>query len=259
VRVNDAGSGQPTPVRIRFAADDGTYLAPFGRLADFATGWGEDVGGSVLLGDKRFAYIDGTCEIALPADPVTVEIGKGFEYTPLRERVELGPAKIALRFALERWADMRQEGWYCGDTRAHFLSPPAALLEGSAEDLAVVNLLAMECDLLLRGRSHHFFSNILAFSGQKPALESAGHLVVVNTLNTHPVLGRLGPAQLPPCRLSAELRRPGRLGQLDAGRLVRSVPPQGRAGRLDRFRPAILHLRGVARRATGRFDSGQGR
>jgi hypothetical protein len=33
---------------------------------------------------------------------------------------------------------------------------------------------------------------MLAFSGQEPALEKGGHMVVVNTLNTHPELGSLG-------------------------------------------------------------------
>ena len=40
VRVNDAATGQPTPVRIRFTDAEGDYFAPFGRLADFATGPG---------------------------------------------------------------------------------------------------------------------------------------------------------------------------------------------------------------------------
>ena len=32
VRVNDAATGQPTPVRIQFTDENGTYYAPFGRL-----------------------------------------------------------------------------------------------------------------------------------------------------------------------------------------------------------------------------------
>src|SRR5439155_11646336 len=34
-------------------------------------------------------------------------------------------------------------------------------------------------------------SNILAFSGERPALQVPGHMVVVNTHNSHPVLGSL--------------------------------------------------------------------
>jgi hypothetical protein len=51
------------------------------------------------------------------------------------------------------------------------------LLEAAAEDVAVVNLLIWEwCDTI---------SNILAFSGQRPALEVPGHMVVVNSMNVH--------------------------------------------------------------------------
>jgi hypothetical protein len=188
IRVNDAATGQPTPVRIRITDADGTYYAPFGRLVDFPTSPGEAVGGNVQLGDKKYAYIDGTCEVRLPPGRLHVEISKGPEYTPIDQEVTLGIGKIALRFQIERWIDMRQQGWYAGDTRTHFLSPPGALLEGAAEDLAVVNLLAT--DYQTQG-ALKLFSNIIEFSGQRPAAELPGHLVVVNTLNRHPVLGTL--------------------------------------------------------------------
>src|SRR5262249_46303529 len=131
---------------------------------------------------QKWAYIDGTCEISLPAASITIEVTKGFEFKPLREVVTLAPGKIALRFALERWVDLRKEGWYSGDIRAHFLTPHGALLEAAAEDLAVVNLLAFELNRIdKRTRAHPGIFNILAFSGQRPALEMPGHTLVVNT------------------------------------------------------------------------------
>jgi hypothetical protein len=215
VRVNDAASGQPTPCRIRFTDGEGSYYAPFGRLTEFAKGIAQDVGGNLLLGQEQFAYIDGTCEIRLPAGPISVRISKGPEYTPIHEALELSPGKLALRFEIGRWIELRQQGWYSGDVFARFLSPHAALLEGAAEDVAVVNLLAAEYeawdltpqhgiaalefeypDRLVgqreyRERKHAHVSNILAFSGQHPAVELPGHLVVVNTFNHHPTLGHL--------------------------------------------------------------------
>ncbi len=190
VRVNDATTGQPTPVRIRFVGPEGEYLAPYGRLADFPTEPGEGMDGNVRLGDKRFAYIDGTCEILLPPDPITVEISKGPEFLPLRREVTLGPGKLTLRLAVERWVDLRREGWFSGDTAAFFLSPHAALAEAAAEDVAVVNLLAGE--LWHPETKRVTIPNILAFSGQTPALERPGYMVVVNTMNAHDVLGSLG-------------------------------------------------------------------
>jgi hypothetical protein len=193
VRVNDAATGQPTPVRIRFTDSEGRYYAPFGRLAAFATGRNQEVGGNVVIGMKPYAYVDGTCEIHLPEGEVHVEVHKGPEYVPLRQQVSLSPGKMALRLSVERWANRRAEGWYSGDVRCHFLSPHAALLEAAAEDLAVVNLLAVECQIPgPYGRAFPAVPNLLAFSGPRPALERPGCMVVVNTHNVHPVLGHLG-------------------------------------------------------------------
>jgi hypothetical protein len=186
VRVNDSATGKPTPVRVRFLDSAGVYRPPLGRLAEFATGPGEDVGGSVRLGAGRFAYIDGSCEVPLPAGRITVEGHKGPEYLPLSEEPVLGPGKISLRLAIERWIDLRPQGWYSGDCRAHELSPHTAVLEGAAEDLAVVNLLARQRPAL--GDRPAALVNLLAFSGTRAALDGPP-AVVVNTCNTHPVLG----------------------------------------------------------------------
>lgn len=186
VRVTDAGTGQPTPVRVRFTAADGRYLPPLGRLGQLSSKAKDlfnlaEAEGNVLLAQDRIAtYIDGACEVPLPAGPIHVEISKGPEYLPLRTVVELPPGKMALRFTVERWTDLRPDGWYSGDTRVHGLTPHAALLEGAAEGLAVINLLAWRTN------------NLLAFSGQQPALTAPDCQVVVNTCNTHPVLGWLG-------------------------------------------------------------------
>jgi hypothetical protein len=147
LRINDAATGQPTPVRLRITDSDGTYYAPYGRLTEFATGMNQDVGGNVQIGGKNWAYIDGACEILLPPGTLHIEVTKGPEYKPIRENIELLAGKMALRLTIERWSDVRKQGWYSGDTRVHFLSPDAALLEGQAEDVAVVNLLAVDTGL----------------------------------------------------------------------------------------------------------------
>ncbi len=184
LRVNDAATGQPTPVRIRCTGPDGTYYAPFGRLQRLGV-W--DCEGNVRVDGKLFAYIDGACEIQLPVGPVHIEIHKGPEYLPFAETIRLGPGKLALRLAIQRWTDERTAGWFSGELGAHNLTPHGALLEGAGEDLAVVNLLAEERP----AQDGRVVQNLLAFSGQQPALALPGHLVVVNTLNAHDLLGRL--------------------------------------------------------------------
>lgn len=194
LRVNDAGTGQPTPVRLRIASPTGEFFVPLGRSADFPLGRNEAVGGCVYLGKKKFIYIDGSCEIRLPTGvPLDVEITKGLEYEPIHDTITLSPGKMALRFTINRLLDSRADGWLSADTRCHFLSPHDALLEAAAEDVAFVNLLAREHDVPANdGHLYRTISHLSAFSGQRAALESGGHAVIVNTFNTHPALGRLG-------------------------------------------------------------------
>jgi hypothetical protein len=205
VRVTDASSGQPTPCRVRFTGLDGTYHAPFGRPSVFPPGNG-DGGGNLCLagpaapsGDRSgpiyYAYIDGACEIRLPAGVVHVEVARGPEYRPIDQDLNLKPGQLALRLTLERWCDARQQHWYSGDTHVAHLTPHAALLEGAGEDVAVVNLLAgavpLAADEEVDLADSIAFHNVVAFSGQRPALERPGHLVAVNTFNCHAALGSL--------------------------------------------------------------------
>jgi hypothetical protein len=194
LRVNDAATGLATPVRLRVSGPDGTYYAPFGRTTEFACGRNEDVGGNLRLGRDRFAYIDGMCEVKLPAGvPLRVQATKGPEYEPLDETVVLGAGQMALRFVVRRWSHLCDDGWHSGDMRAHFLTPHTAALEAAAEGLSVVNLLACVQPMpSLDGTIYPSIPNITAFSGQRPTLQTESALVAVNTLNVHPVLGSVG-------------------------------------------------------------------
>jgi hypothetical protein len=187
IRVQDAATNQPTPVRLRLTDAQGNYLPPLGRLAVIPVGWGEQVGGNVLVDGKEYAYIDGQCEAYLPAGQINVEIHKGPEYTPIKETVELKAGKMALRFTMQRHSDLPALGWHAGDVHTHFLTPQAACLEGAAEGLQIVNVLAAQWHL--QGRTQ--LSNMLDFSGQVPALLKAECQAVVNTWNHSLSLGQL--------------------------------------------------------------------
>jgi hypothetical protein len=195
IRINDAATGLPTAARICFATPDGKNLAPLGLPQDFDDGpWARVQGGQLISGGKTFAYIDGSCEIQLPAGRLSLEVSKGPEYLPLSDHVMLGASKIGLRFALRRLTNFRQEGWYSGDTAVFLITPHAALLEAAAEDVAVANLLIFESSLPCTGTADRHKTAVLnmpAFSGQEPALQRPGHMVVVNTHNRHQQLGSL--------------------------------------------------------------------
>ncbi len=192
LRINDAADGKPTPVRLRVADADGRYYAPHGRLTEFATGPNQDVGGNVLVGLTPWTYIDGACEILLPPGELHIEITKGPEYKPIDEHVTLLAGKMSMRFTIERWSDVRTQGWHSGDTRTHFISTEAASLEAAAEDIALVQVLAKEISLRdTFGKSVNAIPNIMAFTGQNLCHATARHAVAVGTLNEHPVLGSL--------------------------------------------------------------------
>ena len=194
LRINDAATGHPTPVRLSVTGPGDATFAPLGRPADFPTTRGEFVGGQLKHAGVRWAYTDGACEITLPAGvPLRVRATKGPEFRPLDETVVLGAGQLSLRFAISRWSNLAAEGWVSGDSRCHFLSPHAALLEAQAEDLNVVNVLAAETRLLAQdGDTYWGAPELLAFSGQEAALVRGTSAVVVNTLNAHPVLGKVG-------------------------------------------------------------------
>lgn len=191
LRVNDAATGQPTPVRLRISGPDGQTFAPLGRLTRFPVGSGEAVGLNVLLGNEPFALIDGTCEVRLPTEvPLRLQVDKGPCYAPLDQTVTLGPGQMALRLRIERCLVPPGASL---DLRCHALTPHAAALEGAAGGLDVVQLLVRETTFssLHSGEAFVTLPNLEAFSGQQPALVQHGCSVVVNTLNTHPVLGSL--------------------------------------------------------------------
>jgi hypothetical protein len=167
----------------------GEYYAPLGRQVDFPTGRNEVVGGHLYLGGKKFAYIDGACEIKLPTEvPLTVEITKGPRYLPIHETVTLGKGQIALRLSVQPALEPEGGDWVAADARAHFLTPDAAKLESQAEDVHWLNLLAtVQHFPSTDGHLYRTAPSLLEFSGQETLLNG----IVVNTFNTHPTLGKL--------------------------------------------------------------------
>jgi hypothetical protein len=93
-----------------------------------------------------------------------------------------------LTFELTRELDWRERGWVTADTHVHFLSPQTALLEGAAEGVNVVNLLASQWG--------EMFSNVGDFDGTTTlgARDFGGDgefLVRVGTENRMQVLGHI--------------------------------------------------------------------
>ena len=191
LRVTDSATGRPTPCRLHVRDEGGRPYPPLGRLAEFPCRRNEDVGAGLRQAQRTAWAIDGACEVPLPAGaPLTVEISKGLFHKPVSHVVTLKPGQLALRFTLEPWAP--GAGFTQADSRGHFLTPHGARLEAAAEGLDIVNLLAVAQDVpSIDGVLYRSLANVTAFSGQAEAFGAARGGVFVNTLNLHPVLGRL--------------------------------------------------------------------
>jgi hypothetical protein len=143
-QVLDAVTHRPTPVRLAFRSKDGRYIPPYGHRTEINDAWFQDYGADVKLMDTSFAYIDGTFQVELPVGEVFVEMTKGFEYTPIRKKLKIDPGQRELTLEISRFTDLRSLGWVTADTHVHFLSPSTAILEGQAEGLNLINLLAAQ-------------------------------------------------------------------------------------------------------------------
>ncbi|MCZ7544742.1 MAG: CehA/McbA family metallohydrolase [Anaerolineae bacterium] len=183
VTVEDAATGEPTPVRVHFRAPDGRYLPPYGHRNEVNLMWFEDYGADAILGSTEYAYVPGAFAIELPVGEVYVEIAKGFEYKPLRQRLEIAPAQRELTLRVERPINLRRQGWVTADTHVHFLSPTTAHLEAAAEGLNLLNLLASQWGDL--------FTNVGDITGAMSPVSQDDTLVWVGTENRQHILGHM--------------------------------------------------------------------
>ena len=189
LRALDRRSGRPVPVKLHVHGAAGEYLAPVDRHRIPNPAWYEDY--SVDFYHRHLhatTYIPGETTLDLPLGPVYIEIAKGFEIRPLRRVVEVTPETEEITVEIQRVLPWREQGWVTADTHVHFLSPISALLEGSAEGVNVVNLLASQWGELM--------TNVGDFDGKTTwgSREAGGdgeYLVRVGTENRQHVLGHI--------------------------------------------------------------------
>ncbi len=195
LRVIDKNSRKPVPVKLHLHGEWGEYLAPVDRHRILNPAWFEDY--SVDFSHDYWTepdlihpctYIRGESLVRLPLGRVYLEVAKGFEIRPVRQVVEVTPATQEITIEIEKVLPWREKGWVTADTHVHFLSPVSALLEGSAEGVNVINLLASQWGELM--------TNVGDFDGQTTwGARGAGgdgeYLVRVGTENRQHVMGHI--------------------------------------------------------------------
>jgi hypothetical protein len=188
IRIIEKGSGAPATVRLHLHGEAGEYLPPRGRHRKTNPYWFEDNYGEFTNVLNQYAYVDGYCEVDLPLGTVYVEISRGYEVAPTRTAIEVTAESENFTFEVDKVLKWREAGWVTADTHVHFLSPQTALLEGKAEGVNVVNLLASQWG--------EMYSNVSDFDGRSTigARDFGGDgefLVRVGSENRQQVLGHI--------------------------------------------------------------------
>ena len=118
---------------------------------------------------KRRCYVDSTFSLVSRPNRLTIEVRRGLESLPLRAEVDLAVQKSQpLIFRLQRWIDMREQGYLSGDTHVHMLTQSDSHFQMRAEDLNVLNLLVTDI-------TH----DLEKFTGKLDAVSTPGHSVYV--------------------------------------------------------------------------------
>lgn len=192
LRTIDHQTKKPVPVKLHIHGREGEYLPPVDHHRMPNSRWFEDYAPEFWHGKGSethiCAYVPGETLVDLPIGDVYVEATKGFEIRPIRKVVAIGPETTEVTIELEKVLPWREKGWITADTHVHFLSPATAMLEGAAEGVNLINLLASQWGELM--------TNVGDFDGQttfgsKEAGGEGEYLVRVGTENRQHVLGHI--------------------------------------------------------------------
>jgi hypothetical protein len=165
LRVLDARSGEITPARVevldakrqphvsdqalRVAGDCG--WSPIHNWIPWFAAWQmrshlRAEMPNPYTGSTQF-YLTHAVRMRVPAGRYSIRAFKGIEYRVAQREAEVRRSETtAVTLPLERWIDMRSEGWYSADDHLHIPRPNATFDETiamwmEAEDIHVANLL----------------------------------------------------------------------------------------------------------------------
>ena len=188
IRIREKASGKPVPVKLHIHGESGEYLPPVDRHRQPNGGWFEDYAPEF----QHQGSITAPTSMArrLSICPWATSIWRSARVSrsgrSARRSARRSTEIIDLRS--RRLLPWRERGWVTADTHVHFLSPATAQLEGSAEGVNVVNLLASQWGELM--------TNVGDFDGKTTFGSEGGGgdgewLVRVGTENRQHVLGHI--------------------------------------------------------------------
>ncbi len=171
VRIQDQ-QGKPVAARIYLADGDGKPHVPAGTIARVTSRTRE-----------LYFHADGEFRLDMPPGPASIEAVKGFEYVPVKQRVQIVPDRTAaVTLTLKRLVDLPAAGWQSGDIHMHpnhvpgglYMTMDDCLLLSKGEDIHVATLLAGSVGVL----AHVFDTEYFRF-GKPDPVSTPEHLMVV--------------------------------------------------------------------------------
>jgi Tol biopolymer transport system component len=142
LRIDVTENGRYLPARVSVTTPDGRSFVP-----ERAWRHADDYFDRALRPlEYGYFHTRGGSDVLVPAGPVTVEVSRGLEYRPVRQKLDVPEAGVReVAVALERLADWPSRGWWSGDLHVHmnyggaYRATPATLRSmAEAEDLHVV-------------------------------------------------------------------------------------------------------------------------
>ena len=151
LHILDAATGAPTFCRVNVIGPDGNYYEPDQHAQQ---PWSlQRLGNRKEKGPFRyygwFFYCDGEESVRVPAGESTIEVWKGLEYRPVRQKVTVAAnGVVESTVTIQRTLDMAAQGWFSGDPHIHLnrrdnTDLACALDLTSAEDIRYGFLLGM--------------------------------------------------------------------------------------------------------------------
>jgi hypothetical protein len=193
LKVIEKNSRKLVAAKLHVHGEMGEYLAPVDRHRLINPAWFEDYSVDFTHAHLHSCtYIPGETVVDLPLGRVYVEVSKGFEIRPVRKVVEVISDTQEIVIEIEKLLPWREHGWVTADTHVHFLSPGTAMLEGAAEGVNVVNLLASQWGELMTNVGDFDGRTTWGEKGTGGGPEENGeYLVRVGTENRQHVLGHI--------------------------------------------------------------------
>ncbi len=118
--------------------------------------------------EKSFFYTGGNVTVIVPTGSVTIRAGRGFEYEVLDTTMTITSSRT-LTFRLNRIINMKNLGWYSGDTHVHISHPPL-----------IYSLDAQDLLLVARGEELNFINSMEEaefFTGQIDPVSTSDRIV----------------------------------------------------------------------------------